>query len=150
MHYSLVDKVTELVVGERARGVKSISSSAEILMPGALIIESASQLAGFLLEMSFNRDSGPLVRAVLVQVRKAELRHPAGPGDQLRVAVTINSLLDAAAEVSAEVRLHDATLVMRATLTFVLKEIDSEQVHAQRRALYRLWTRSLDSTPPIR
>lgn len=158
MRYFLIDKVTELVVGERVRGIKSITLSDEILhdhfpdypvMPGALILESASQLAGFLLEMTCNRAEGPLRRAVLAQVRKAKFHNTAGPGDQLRVCVEIDSLHDAAAEVAAEVHGADGVLVMRATLTFVLREIDSERVHAQRRTLYRLWTRELAGVPPI-
>ena len=37
--------------------------------------------------------------------------------------------------------------VARAQLTFVMKAIDSERVHEQRRYVYRLWTRDL--TPPV-
>src|SRR5262249_56251763 len=57
MRYFLVDKVTELVPGERIRGVKCVSLSDEVLhdhfpdfpvMPGALIVEAGAQLAGFL------------------------------------------------------------------------------------------------------
>lgn len=33
--------------------------------------------------------------------------------------------------------------VARAALTFVLKTVVSEALHAQRRALYRIWTRDL-------
>ena len=61
MRYYLIDKVTELSVGRRARGVKCATLTDEILhdhfpdfpmLPGALIVEAAAQLAGFLLEIA--------------------------------------------------------------------------------------------------
>ena len=86
MRYFLIDKVTDLVVGERARGVKNITLSDEILhdhfpdypiMPGALILEAAAQLAGFLLEMTFNKAGAPLLRALLIQVQQAKFHETA-------------------------------------------------------------------------
>jgi 3-hydroxyacyl-[acyl-carrier-protein] dehydratase len=151
MRYFLIDKVTELVVGERARGVKNITLSDETLhdhfpdhpvMPGALILEAASQLAGFLLETTLNRASEPLRRALLVQVDLAKFHDFAGPGDQLDIAVTIGSLRDAAAQVTATVSAGPQRIA-QANLTFVMKAIDSERVHEQRRYLYKLWTKDL-------
>ena len=89
MRYFLIDKVTDLVVGERARGVKNITLSDEILhdhfpdypvMPGTLILEAAAQLAGFLLEMTFNKAGAPLLRALLIQVQQAKFHETADRG----------------------------------------------------------------------
>jgi len=155
MRFFLIDRVTEVVPGERARGVKTVSLSDEVLhdhfpdypvMPGALILESAAQLGGFLAEMSVNKPGAPLLRAVLVQVDQAKFYEPAGPGDCLDVAVTLDSMLTGAAQVTAQVSVGERRIA-RATLTFVLRSIDSDRVHEQRRSLYRLWTRTLD--PPI-
>src|SRR5438552_18124655 len=108
MRYYLVDKVTELVVSERARGVKCVSLTDEILhdhfpdypmLPGALIVEGAAQLAGFLLEMSFNGDGRPLVRALLVQILRAKFHEPVGPGDQIEISVKIDSTREESAQV---------------------------------------------------
>ena len=157
MRYFLIDKVTDLVVGERARGVKNITLSDEILhdhfpdypiMPGTLIIESAAQLAGFLLEMSFNRAGAPLLRALLIQIQQAKFHETAGPGDRLDVAVTLNSRLEEAAQVDAEIRVGEKRIV-RAVLTFVMKNIDSPRVHDQRRYIYKLWTKDLNPPPAI-
>jgi 3-hydroxymyristoyl/3-hydroxydecanoyl-(acyl carrier protein) dehydratase len=115
-------------------------------MPGALILESAAQLGGFLAEISVNKPGAPLLRAILAQVDQARFHEPAGPGDCLEVAVTLDSQLAGAARIAAEVRVGQRRIA-RATLTFVLRTVDSERVHEQRRALYRLWTRTLD--PPI-
>jgi 3-hydroxyacyl-[acyl-carrier-protein] dehydratase len=155
MRFFLIDRVTELVAGARARGIKTVSLSDEVLhdhfpdypvMPGALVLESAAQLGGFLLEMSVNKPGAPLLRAVLVQVDQAKFHEPAGPGDTLEVTVTLDSTLAGAAQVAADVRAGQRRIA-RATLTFVLRSIESERLHEQRRALYRLWTRSLE--PPI-
>jgi 3-hydroxyacyl-[acyl-carrier-protein] dehydratase len=155
MRYFLIDRVTEAIPGERARGIKAISLSDEVLhdhfpdypiMPGALILESAAQLAGFLAEISVNKPGAPLLRAILAQVDQARFHEPAGPGDCLDVTVTLESRLAGAARLAAEVRVGERRIA-RATLTFVLRSVDSERVHEQRRALYRLWTRTLD--PPI-
>jgi 3-hydroxyacyl-[acyl-carrier-protein] dehydratase len=155
MRYFLIDKVTELVVGERARGVKNVSLSDEVLhdhfpdyptMPGALIVESAAQLSGFLLEMSFNRPNVPVRRAILAQIHDAKFYESCGPGDQIEVAAAIESLLDGAARVRAEASVSGRRCV-RTELTFVLRTVDSERVHEQRRYVYRLWTR--DFQPPL-
>jgi 3-hydroxyacyl-[acyl-carrier-protein] dehydratase len=155
MRYFLIDRVTELLPGERARGLKSVTLSDEVLhdhfpdhpiMPGALVVESIAQLGGFLLEMTVNKPGSSLLRAVLVQIDQAKFYGPAGPGDCLDVTVTLDSLRETAGTINGEV--HAAgRRIARADLTFVLRSIDSERVHEQRRYLYRLWTRDLQ--PPI-
>lgn len=155
MRYFLIDRVTELAVGERARGLKNITLSDEVLhdhfpdypvMPGALIVEAAAQLAGFLLEMTVNKPGDAQRRAVLVQIDQAKFYGPAGPGDCLELTTTLDALREAAATVSAEVRAAGRRIA-RAGLTFVLRHVDSERVHEQRRYLYRLWTKDLQ--PPV-
>jgi 3-hydroxyacyl-[acyl-carrier-protein] dehydratase len=151
MRFFLIDKVTELVPGERVRSVKNVTLTDEILldhfpdhaiMPGVLVIEAAPQLAGFLLEMTLNRAGEPIRRALLVQVELAKFHEPAGPGDQLDIAVRIESLREPAAQVVAEVTAGPRRIA-RAGLMFVMKEIASERVHEQRRYIYKLWTHDL-------
>ena len=155
MRYYLIDKVTELVPGERIRGLKCVSLSDEVLhdhfpdfpvMPGALIVEAGAQLAGFLLEATFNQPDRPLLRALMVQIEDARFYETAGPGDTLALTARLESRLETAAQVSVEVHVGEKR-VARARLTFVMKAIDSEKVHEQRRSVYRLWTRSLK--PPV-
>ncbi len=155
MRYFLIDKVTSLTVGQSATGVKCVSLSDEILhdhfpdyptMPGALVIESMAQLSGFLLEMTLNRPGEPLVRALLGQIGSAKFYRASSPGDRMEVTVRIQSLLAGAAQVSGEVFVGEERAV-RADLTFVLKKVDSERIHEQRRYVYKLWTR--DFAPPL-
>jgi 3-hydroxyacyl-[acyl-carrier-protein] dehydratase len=155
MRYFLIDKVTELVPGERIRGVKNVTLSDEILhdhfpdypiMPGVLILEAAAQLAGFLLESTFNRKGETLRRALLVQIQQAKFHDTAGPGDQLDLSVALDSRLEGAAQVTADVRCGERKIA-RAVLTFMMKAIDSPRVHDQRQYIYSLWTKDLK--PPV-
>jgi 3-hydroxyacyl-[acyl-carrier-protein] dehydratase len=157
MRYFLIDKVTELDLGKSARGIKNVTLTDETLhdhfpdhpiLPGALILEAASQLAGFLLEMTLNKPDAPLRRSLLVQVELAKFHDFAGPGDQLDIQVVLDSLHEGAAKVTAEVK-AGTKRIARAGLMFVLREIASEKVHEQRRYLYRLWTRDLPQTLTI-
>ncbi len=153
MRYVMLDKVTELVVGERARGIKCVTLSDDVLhdhfpgypvLPGVLVIEAAAQLAGFLLECSNPPISGETQRrAVLAQIDKAKFYAPTQPGDRIELSAKITGALDGAARVVVEASVEGES-VMRGQLTFMLRLIDSEQVHAQRRDLYRIWTRGLE------
>ena len=151
MRYILLDRITECEPGKRARGLKAVTLTDDVLhdhfpdypiLPGALVVEAAAQLAGFLLEVSANTPGEEPRRALLVQIDRAKFHRPAQPGDSIELFAELGQALDAAAkiEVGADVR---GERVMRATLTFMLKRIDSERVHEQRRYLYRLWTRDL-------
>src|SRR6267378_3125354 len=134
MRYYLIDKVTELVPGERIRGVKCVSLTDEVL-PGALIVEAAAQLTGFLLETTFNQPDRPLLRALMVQIEDARFYEMARPGDTLDLTARLESRLEEAAQTSVEVWVGDQRLA-RAKLTFVMKAIESERVHEQRRYVY--------------
>ena len=153
MRYFLLDRVTDVVPGESARGIKNVTLTDEVvhdhfpdhpILPGALLVEAMAQLGGFLLEVSENADGKPLVRALLGQIKRAKFERPAEPGDRIELAVTLARALDTAAEVHAEAHV-DGERIARADLTFILRKVDSERVHEQRRALYRLWTKKLDA-----
>jgi 3-hydroxyacyl-[acyl-carrier-protein] dehydratase len=158
MRFFLVDRVTELVIGERALGVKCVTLSDEVLhdhfpdfpvMPGALIVESVAQLAGFLLEMTFNDEGDPdPQRALLTMIKEAKFYETAGPGDRLDLSVTIGPTLEGAAQVKGEVKVGDKRIA-RVGLTFMLKRVGSARVHEQRRYIYKLWTKDLPLPRPL-
>jgi len=155
MRYYLIDKVTALTPGTSATGVKCVTLTDEVLhdhfpdhpmLPGALIVEAAAQLAGFLLEMSFNRAGQPVQRALLVQIQRARFGAPVGPGDRLEIVATIEADRESSAQVAFQATV-DGTEAARGTLTFVLRGIASPRVHEQRRDVYRIWTR--DFSPAL-
>ena len=161
MRYFLIDKVTELVPGERASAVKNVTLTDEVLhdhfpdfpvMPGALMLEAVAQLAGLLVESTVHareRAGGaPPRRALLASIEKAKFHETAGPGDQIVIDVRLGSELAGAAQVEALLRVGERRIAT-ARLTFVLKEIASERVHAQRRYIYELWTRDLSPRPEL-
>ena len=155
MRYYVLDRVTELVAGQSARGIKCVTLSDEILhdhfpgfpmLPGALIVEAAAQLGGFLLEMTFNAAGEPVRRAVLVQIQRAKFSEPVRPGDRLELTAVIDATREASAQVDFTAAV-DGKEAARGTLTFVLRAIDEPRVHEQRRQVYALWTR--DFSPPL-
>ena len=153
MRYFLLDKVRTLQPGQRAVGVKNISLTEQVLhdhfpdhpiLPGALVVEAAAQLAGLLLESTFDDGSTAFpLRAVLVQIKNAKFHATAGPGDQLVIEVRLDSLLAASGAVSATIMVEDRRIAT-ARLLFSMQQIESERLHAQRRRLYAIWTRQLD------
>lgn len=155
MRYYLIDRVTALTPGESARGIKCATLTDEILhdhfpdfpmLPGALIVEAAAQLSGFLLEMTFNAAGSPVVRAVLAQIQRAKFHQPVGPGDRMEIVATITGMRESSAQVDFEAKV-DGREAARGTLTFVMRSIDSPRVHEQRRRIYALWTREM--SPPL-
>lgn len=152
MRFYCVDRVLELRRGEFVRGIKNVSLSEELfeqhfpdnpLYPGTLIVEALAQVGGFLVECSTRDGTADLRRAVLAQIDKAKFHQPCRPGDQIELRCALASTLEGAARVEGEARVQGA-LIAVAMLTFRLVKVESEEVHRQRRQLYRLWTRDLD------
>lgn len=158
MRFLLVDKVEEVIPGESIRGVKNVTLSEDFLadhfpdrpvFPGTLIVEALAQLGGFLAEATCNSGDGEVRRAVLGQVDKARFHRLCVPGDQIELRCRLVSRLEGAVELEGEAQVKGQKAA-QAMLMFRLLRVDSEQVHAHRRDLYRLWTRDLDLPWPIR
>lgn len=87
--FMLVDRVTELVPGERIAGYKNITYNEPFfqghfpgapIMPGVLLLEAMAQLSGILL-LQKPEDRGSL--AYFMAIDRARFRKPVQPGDRL-------------------------------------------------------------------
>ncbi len=158
MRYFLLDKVTEMVPGEQARGLKAITLTEPILhdhfpdypiLPGAMIIEGLAQLAGLLLEVTFNKSDDKIVRAILVQVDKMKFYRPSGPGELLTYEAKIESLLEDAARVGVTAKNGD-DLRASGKINFQMAAINTDNIKKQRMDIYRIWTKEMTNCPPLR
>lgn len=89
----LVDRVLEMEGDRRAVGVKNVTINEPFfqghypnapIMPGVLIVEAMSQLAGLMLSQKLDR-LGKV--AILLSLDRVKLRRPVVPGDQLVIEV---------------------------------------------------------------
>jgi 3-hydroxyacyl-[acyl-carrier-protein] dehydratase len=93
--FMLVDRVTEIVPGERIAGYKNVTYNEPFfqghfpgspIMPGVLQIEALAQLSGLLL-LQKPEDRGSL--AYFMAIDKARFRKPVFPGDRLDLLGTV-------------------------------------------------------------
>ncbi|MBT3312788.1 MAG: 3-hydroxyacyl-ACP dehydratase FabZ [Desulfobacterales bacterium] len=88
--FLLVDRITELVKGEKVVGLKNVTINephfqghfpGRPIMPGVLIIEAMAQVGGVLAFESAAEDVGGLI--YFMSIDKVKFRQPVFPGDQL-------------------------------------------------------------------
>lgn len=93
----LVERLTDIVKGESARGHRPISISDPIFLghfpghpvwPGVLIVEAMAQTAGALVMYSMGGKPGSRV-VYFMTIDKARFRHPVYPGDHLEMPVKL-------------------------------------------------------------
>ncbi len=128
MRFYFVDKITEFKKGSSIAGIKNVSMTEPFftfhfqrypVMPGVLIIESLAQLAGLMIEMSF--EPGCYKKAILSIVDKTKIKFMARPGDRIDMKASLESLSEkgAVCETSAAV---DGRLLTETRLTFALMD----------------------------
>lgn len=94
--FLLVDRVVELVLDQRAVGLKNVTANEPCfqghfpgrpIFPGVLILEALAQLGGILALRSSKVEKTPIV--YLTGIDKAKFRKPVVPGDQVRLEVHV-------------------------------------------------------------
>jgi 3-hydroxyacyl-[acyl-carrier-protein] dehydratase len=94
MRYYLVDRISEWEVNKRIRGVKNVAMTEDFLqyhfprrptMPGVLLLESMTQLAGWLEAISSEFTTWFL----LEHVTSCKFYDLTGPGDQVEIALDV-------------------------------------------------------------
>jgi 3-hydroxyacyl-[acyl-carrier-protein] dehydratase len=139
MRFFLIDRIREMIPGEKAVGVKCWSMDNEIFQdhfpglpttPGVLLTESMAQLSGVLIKKSYYKEYGTAtnVYPVLSIIQKAKFRSFVRPGDQCIINAQLISIDRGRANTKAQTFVNDE-LVCEATLSFVIgMEIDMENI----------------------
>ncbi len=95
--FLMIDRVTEIRLGESAVGIKNVSINeahfqghfpSQPIMPGVLLVEAMAQTAAVLVVKTM----GEHVRGKLVYfmtIDNARFRRPVVPGDQVRIEVAV-------------------------------------------------------------
>jgi 3-hydroxyacyl-[acyl-carrier-protein] dehydratase len=127
--FLMVDRIVELVPGERAVGLKNVSINEphfqghfpnRAVMPGVLIIEAMAQTAGVLVIHTLGPESeGKLV--YFMSIEGARFRKPVVPGDQLFIHVAREHRRKLVWKFRGEARV-DGALVAEATYTAMIMD----------------------------
>lgn len=95
--FLMVDRILELVPGERAVGLKNVSADEPFfeghfpghpVMPGVLIVEAMAQTAAVMM-LAGENGSGPRRIPLFAGMEKVKFRCPVVPGDQLRLELSM-------------------------------------------------------------
>lgn len=126
--FLLIDRVIEIVPGERAVGIKNVSINEPFfqghfpslpIMPGVLIIEAMAQL-GAVIVLSKEENQGRL--AYFAGIDRARFRRQVVPGDQLRLEVEISRMKGSIGKGEGKAFV-DGELAAEASIMFALGDI---------------------------
>lgn len=154
MRWGLVDRIDDLVPGERAAGVKGWDPALPLfqdhfprfpVVPGVLILESLAQLSGKLIGYTVRRQRGDWPFPILSMMDRVKFRRFVRPGQEVRLETRLVSLRDEMGAVEVRARV-DGRVHTQAEQVFVYNavplevEADRQQLEAIERAeLARLW-----------
>lgn len=131
MRYLFVDRILEMVPGERAKAIKNITVSEDVFVdhfprfpvyPGALLVETMAQTAGLLIENTIRKSENRQVIPMLSMVNKAKFRGAVLPGDSLIVVTEIENVTEEASGVEAYIEC-DGKKVASASLFFTIIDV---------------------------
>ena len=123
--FLLVDKITECVPGESARGIKCVTANEPFfqghfpgfkVMPGVLMIEALAQV-GAVAILTEEENKGKL--ALFGGIKNARFKRQVRPGDMLELSCRLTARKGPVGFGTAEARV-DGRLACKAELTFVL------------------------------
>ena len=127
--FLFVDKIIDLVPGEKAVGIKNVSINESYfrghfpghpVMPGVLILEALAQVGGVLM-LSRPENQGKL--AYFMTIEAVKFRQPVHPGDQLRLEAEVIKIRSKTGQCRGKAYVGDK-LVCEAEVKFAL--VDSK------------------------
>lgn len=123
--FQMIERVTELVPNESAKGIKCVSVNEPYfmghfpgapIMPGVLLIESAAQLCSLVIAPEgAAQDDNKMY--VLLKVKDFKFLRPVIPGDRLEIEVKAVMISAAAVEFSAVISC-DGTVKAKGSMLF--------------------------------
>ena len=125
--FLLIDRVTDLVVGETVEGYKNVTMNEEMfnghfpgqpILPGVIILEAMAQLSGVLAFETKGTRPADGVNYLFGGVEKARFRRPVIPGDRLEMRSKIAADRRVMMKFDCEAFV-DGELACSATLTVV-------------------------------
>lgn len=140
MRWLFLDRITEMVPGERAQGLKGVASSEDYfvdhfpkfpVVPGVIQVEALAQLSGKLIEITLFEEQQRWIWPILSMVRKAKFRKFVRPGDVMQMTTELLEIREESAicRTSAKV---DGKITTQAELLFVFNPERLETDEAQR------------------
>lgn len=125
--FLFVDKIIDLIPGEKAVGIKNVSINESYfrghfpghpVMPGVLILEALAQVGGVLM-LSRPENQGKL--AYFMTIEDVKFRQPVHPGDQLRLEAEVIKIRSKTGQCRGKAYVGDK-LVCEAEVKFALVE----------------------------
>ncbi len=117
MRFILLDKVTDLVVGERITAVKALSLSEEYLsdhfpnfpvLPGVFMVEAMVQTAAMLVRVTNNFQQSMIV---LKEARNIKYKSFVKPGNILKMSLEAKSISETESKFIAHAHIEDQPMV---------------------------------------
>ncbi|NPB06091.1 MAG: 3-hydroxyacyl-ACP dehydratase FabZ [Aquificae bacterium] len=127
----LVDRIEELVEGERIVAVKNVTANEPVfqghfpgfpLFPGVYILEAMAQAGGILMIKSLKLEIGKYA-VVFAGIDGARFKRPVFPGDTLRLELTVLSLKKTLSKMKGVARVGDE-LAAEATLLAAARPLE--------------------------
>ncbi|MBZ5536027.1 MAG: 3-hydroxyacyl-ACP dehydratase FabZ [Acidobacteriia bacterium] len=131
--FLLVDRIEELVPGERVVGLKNVTINEPFfaghfpqapVMPGVLILEAIAQVGAVLVLKDMPDRNHKLV--YFVAIESAKFRRPVLPGDQLRIEVTVESMRSKFGKMRGEASV-DGKLAAETQVTYAVVDREEAQ-----------------------
>ncbi len=130
--FLLVDRVEELVKGERIVALKNVTINEPFfvghfphlpVMPGVLVIEALAQTAGILSFETMGRKTNAQSVYYFVGIDNARFKRPVVPGDQLRMEVSIERVARSIWKYKAKATV-EGSVAAQADLMCTLRDVE--------------------------
>lgn len=124
--FLLVDKILELEIGKRVRGLKNVTYNepffqghfpGQAIMPGVLILESMSQVCGFIFLSNINANKVAITRGYVIGFERVKFKNFVTPGDTLIIEGILMGTFQSLAKVKAKALVNE-NIVAEAEISY--------------------------------